>query len=73
MEEKKLIKGLDIGFKDIDLKQGIVKGQFCSHGNKDLCGDISIYGSLSKTISERGPQGKQLIKFCLNHNTNGLS
>lgn len=67
-----LIKGLDIGFKDIDLKKGIVKGQFCSHGNKDLGGDISIFGSLAKTMQERGPKGKKLIKFCLNHWTTGL-
>ena len=69
---QKLTKGLDIGFKDVDLKQGIVTGQFCSHNNKDLGGDISIYGSLTKTIKERGPEGKQLIKFCLNHKTEGL-
>lgn len=72
MQETPLYKGFDLGFKDIDLKQGIVKGQFCSHGTKDLGGDISVYGSLAKTITERGPNGKRLIKFCLNHMTSGL-
>lgn len=67
-----LTKGFDIGFKDVDIKQGIVKGQFCAHSIKDLGGDTSIYGSLSKTIQERGPKGKKLIKFCLNHKTEKL-
>jgi phage head maturation protease len=67
-----LTKGFDIGFKDVDVKQGIVKGQFCAHNIKDLGGDISIYGSLKKTIEERGPNGKKLIKFCLNHERKGL-
>jgi uncharacterized protein len=67
-----LTKGFDIGFKDVDIKQGIVKGQFCAHNIKDLGGDTSEYGSLAKTIAERGPNGKKLIKFCLNHETKGL-
>mgnify|MGYP003629783185 CR=1 FL=1 len=67
-----LTKGLDIGFKDIDLKQGIVKGQWCNHKNKDLGGDISEYGFSNKSVSERGPNSKRLIKFCLNHENKGL-
>jgi uncharacterized protein len=72
MEALVLKKGIDLGFKDVDIKQGIVKGQFCAHNIKDLGGDISIYGSLKKTIEERGPNGKRLIKFCLNHKTENL-
>jgi HK97 family phage prohead protease len=60
-------KGFDLGFKDIDLKQGIVKGQFAKHNVKDLAGDIGEYGMFSKSISERGPQGKKLIKFLMDH------
>jgi len=60
-------KGFDLGFKDIDLKQGIVKGQFAKHNVKDLDGDIGEYGMFSKSISERGPQGKRLIKFLIDH------
>lgn len=67
-----LTKGIELGFKDVDTKLGIVKGQFCAHNIKDLGGDISEYGSLSKTIAERGPNGKKLIKFCLNHKREGL-
>ena len=72
MEAITLRKGIDLGFKDIDMKQGIVKGQFCAHNIKDLGGDNSVFGSLKKTIDERGPNGKKLIKFCLNHSTVGL-
>jgi uncharacterized protein len=67
-----LTKEIEIGFKDVDIKQGIVKGQFCAHNVKDLGGDISEFGSLRKTILERGPEGKRLIKYCLNHEKKGL-
>ena len=60
-------KGYDIGFKDADLKQGIVSGYFAMFGNKDLDGDIIERGAFAKTIQERGPQGKQLIKYLLDH------
>jgi HK97 family phage prohead protease len=62
-----LLKGLDIGFKDVDTKQGVVSGYFAVFGNKDLDGDIIERGSFSKTVQERGPQGKQLIKYLLDH------
>ena len=60
-------KGYDIGFKDADTKQGIVSGYFAMFGNKDLDGDIIEKGAFSKTIQERGPEGKQLIKYLLDH------
>lgn len=62
-----LNKGLDLGFKDVDLKQGIVSGQFAKHNVKDLDGDVSIQGTFAKSISERGPQSKKLIKFLIDH------
>lgn len=62
-----LTKGFDLEFKDVDLKQGIVKGQFAKHNVKDLDGDISEYGSFAKSITERGPNGKRLIKFMIDH------
>lgn len=61
-------KGFDVGFKNADTKQGIVSGYFALFGNKDLDGDIIERGAFSKTIQERGPQGKQLIKYLLDHN-----
>jgi HK97 family phage prohead protease len=62
-----LTKGLDFGFKDIDTKQGVVSGYFAMFGNKDLDGDIIERGAFSKTVQERGPQGKKLIKYLLDH------
>jgi uncharacterized protein len=61
------VKGIDLGFKDADTKQGIVSGYFAMFGNKDLDGDIIEQGAFSKTIKERGPQGKKLIKYLLDH------
>ena len=65
-----LKKGFDIGFKDADTRQGIVTGYFAMFGNKDLDGDIIERGAFAKTISERGPNGKQLIKYLLDHDKN---
>lgn len=62
-----LVKGIDLEFKDVDLKQGIVKGQFAKHNVKDLDNDISEFGTFTKSIQERGPQGKKLIKFMIDH------
>lgn len=62
-------KGYDIGFKDADIKQGIVTGYFAMFGNRDLDGDIIEKGAFSKTIQERGPNGKKLIKYLLDHDS----
>jgi HK97 family phage prohead protease len=62
-----LTKGFDIGFKNADPTKGIVTGYFAMFGNKDLDGDIIERGAFSKTIQERGPNGKQLIKYLLDH------
>ena len=62
-----LKKGLNEGFQDADLKKGVVTGYFAMFGNKDLDGDIIEKGAFSKTIQERGPQGKKLIKYLLDH------
>jgi HK97 family phage prohead protease len=63
-------KGLNQGFQDADMKQGVVSGYFAVFGNKDLDGDIIEPGAFTKTIMERGPQGKQLIKYLLDHDKN---
>lgn len=63
-------KGLNQGFADADMKQGVVSGYFAVFGNKDLDGDIIEPGAFTKTIMERGPQGKQLIKYLLDHDKN---
>lgn len=62
-----LTKGLNQGFTDSDMKQGIVSGYFAIFSNRDLDGDIIEAGAFTKTIAERGPKGKQLIKYLLDH------
>ena len=63
----KLLKGIDQSFKDVDLQKRTVTGYFAHFGSKDSDGDIIEPGAFKKTIQERGPQGKQLIKFLLDH------
>lgn len=63
------LKGINQGFTDSDTKQGIVTGYFSMFWNKDLDGDIIEQGAFTKTIQERGPQGKGLIKYLLDHDT----
>jgi uncharacterized protein len=65
-----ILKGLNQGFADSDMKQGVVSGYFAMFGNKDLDGDVIEQGAFSKTVMERGPQGKQLIKYLLDHDKN---
>jgi uncharacterized protein len=60
-------KGLDLGYKSIDTQKGVIAGYFAMFGNKDLDGDIIEKGAFSKTIAERGPNGKKLIKYLLDH------
>lgn len=62
-----ITKGINEGFQDTDLKQGVVSGYFAMFGNKDLDGDIIEKGAFAKTIQERGPNGKGLIKYLLDH------
>ena len=62
-----ITKGINEGFQGTDLKQGIVSGYFAMFGNKDLDGDIIEKGAFTKTIQERGPKGKGLIKYLLDH------
>jgi HK97 family phage prohead protease len=62
-----ITKGINEGFQDTDLKQGIVSSYFAMFGNKDLDGDILEKGAFTKTIQERGPNGKGLIKYLLDH------
>ena len=62
-----LKKGIDVSFKDIDLPKGIVSGYFSQFGTVDSDGDIIEKGAFSKSIKERGPSSKKLIKHLLDH------
>lgn len=67
MNKEPLYKGFDISFKDVDTKQGIVTGYFAAFDSKDSDGDVIERGAFLKTVNERGPEGKQLIKWLLDH------
>jgi HK97 family phage prohead protease len=65
-----LVKSISAGFKDLDVKSGIVTGYFANFGSIDSDGDRIVKGAFAKTIRENGPQGTQLIKHLLDHNKN---
>jgi hypothetical protein len=65
-----LVKSISAGFKDLDVKSGIVTGYFANFGSIDSDGDRIVKGAFAKTIKENGPQGTQLIKHLLDHNKN---
>lgn len=62
-----LTKGIDNGFKDVDVPKGIVTGYLAHFGSRDNDGDIIVRGAFAKSIKERGPEGTQLIKHLLDH------
>lgn len=63
------VKSTSLGFKDIDVKQGIVQGYFSAFDVKDSDGDVLVKGAFAKTITERGPKSiKPRIKHLLDHN-----
>ena len=61
------IKTLTSELSDVDVKNGIVTGYFSSFGNIDSDGDMIVQGAFSKTIQERGPNGKNAIFHLLQH------
>lgn len=61
------IKGIDSGFKDVDIPKRTVCGYFAHFGSKDLAGDVIEKGAFADTIRERGPKGSGLIKHLLDH------
>jgi HK97 family phage prohead protease len=62
-----LIKGYNEELRDVDTEKRSVAGYFAVFGNVDLDGDVIERGAFSKSIKERGPEGKQLIKYLLDH------
>lgn len=62
-----LRKGLDAGFKDVNVKDRFVSGYISHFGSLDSDGDIIEQGAYSKSIKERGPHGTKLIKYLLDH------
>lgn len=55
--------------QDLDVANGIITGYFSTFGVTDLDGDIMEKGCFRKSIAERGPNGKNEIKFLWQHDS----
>ena len=60
-------KGLQEQILDVDTEKKTVKAVWAAMGNIDLDGDVIMPGAFTKTIQERGPQGKNLIWALIDH------
>ena len=64
-----LVEKQDIGYNimDVDGEQRRVKAVWARCGNVDLDNDIIVPEAFTKTISERGPKGKNLVWSLVDH------
>lgn len=62
-------KNYDASIQDLDVANGIITGYFSTFGVADLDGDIMEKGCFRKSIAERGPNGKNEIKFLWQHDS----
>lgn len=60
-------KDVSNGVEDVDMQTRKVKAVWARMGNVDLDNDIIAPTAFTKTISERGPQGKNLIWSLVDH------
>lgn len=61
-------KAIPFELKDLDRKEGIVKGYFSAFNVKDSDGDIIVPGAFKKSIEERGPKSQRpRIKWFVDH------
>jgi HK97 family phage prohead protease len=58
---------------DLDLERRTVMGYAAKFGNIDLHGDMIMPGAFTKTIKERGPEGKNEIWFLHDHDTSKVN
>jgi hypothetical protein len=58
--------------KDVSIKSSIMTGYFSHFGNIDSDGDMMMPGSFSKSINERGIDGKNQIWFLFGHDWSKL-
>lgn len=54
---------------DVNLKSRIITGYASKFGNIDHHGDMMMQGAFTKTLKERGTEGKNQIWFLHNHNS----
>ena len=64
-----IVEKQDIGYNimDVDGEQRRVKAVWARCGNVDLDNDIIVPEAFTKTISERGPKGKNLVWSLVDH------
>lgn len=61
-------KNISFDLKDVDTKEGIIKGYFSAFNVKDSDGDIVLPGAFKKSIEERGPKSQRpRIKWFIDH------
>lgn len=65
--EVKNITQQDAAIKDVDLKSRTVTGYFSRFGNIDSDEDMIVPGAFTKTIKERGQDGKNVIIHLADH------
>lgn len=65
--EVKDIGANDCAIKDVDIKSRTVTGYFSRFDNVDHDGDVIIQGAFTKTIKERGFEGKNSIVHLADH------
>jgi HK97 family phage prohead protease len=53
--------------EDVDMKSRTVTGYFSRFGNVDHDGDMLVNGAFTKSIKERGFEGKNIIPHILDH------
>lgn len=53
--------------RDVDLKSRTVTGYFSRFNNKDYDDDVIVHGAFTKTIKERGYEGKNMIVHLADH------
>jgi HK97 family phage prohead protease len=58
---------------EVDIEKRIVMGYAAKFGNIDLHGDMIMPGAFTKTIKERGPEGKNEIWFLHDHDTSKVN
>jgi len=68
-EKNVIVEKDDIGYSimDIDSEQRRVKAVWARCGNIDLDNDIIVPEAFTKTIKERGPEGKNLVWSLVDH------
>ena len=68
-EKSVIVEKDDIGYSimDIDSEQRRVKAVWARCGNIDLDNDIIVPEAFTKTIKERGPEGKNLVWSLVDH------